>query len=126
MAADSRTVDGVVFESSTGNVFADLGLPDADEMLVKSTLVHEMNQTIRARGLTQTQAAALLGIGQPDLSRLLRGRRWDYTVGRLLEFLAALDEEVTVTVSPRRPDARPIQIVYSCAPDGGRCRLVIV
>jgi predicted XRE-type DNA-binding protein len=126
MRLKSRAVGDVVFESSSGNVFADAGLPDAEEMLVKSTLIYEMNQTIKDRGLTQTQVAELLGIGQPDLSRLLRGRRWGYSVDRLLRFLAALDEEVRITIKPKRPNAAPIEIAYSCAGDGEPCHMAIV
>ena len=58
----------------SGNIFADLGLPDAEDMLLKSTIVIELRRLIAQRKLTQTAAAKLIGIGQADLSRILRGR----------------------------------------------------
>ena len=61
-------------EVGSGNIFADLGLPDAEEMLLKSQIVMELSRLIKQRKLTQTAAAKLIGIGQPDLSNLLRGR----------------------------------------------------
>jgi predicted XRE-type DNA-binding protein len=128
MRLKTRTVQGVTITESSGNVFADAGLPDAEEMLVKSTLIHELNLAVKERGLTQTQAAEALGIGQPDLSRLLRGRRWDYSVDRLLQFLAVLDEDVRIIVKSKRPDAasRSIEITYSCSGDGEGCHMAIV
>lgn len=82
----------------SGNVFADLGLPDADEMLVKSALVIEIERTIARRGLTQSEAASLMGIDQPKVSHLLRGRFRGFSIERLTMFLARLGRDVDIVV----------------------------
>ena len=91
--------DNDVFVGS-GNVFADIGVPDADEMLLKSSLVIQLRRLIEARKLSQTVAAQLLGIGQPDLSKLLRGSLRAYSVERLMRMLTAFDQDVEITVRP--------------------------
>src|SRR5689334_2372239 len=83
-----------------GNVFADIGLPDADELRAKADLVIAVTRIIRQQRLTQTQAAALVGLGQPDLSRLLRGKMEGFSIERLIRVLAALGYEVVVQVRP--------------------------
>lgn len=92
--------DDTTVEVGSGNVFADLGLPDAEEMLVKSTLVVRIDRIVRERGLTQARTARLLGIEQPDVSNLLRGRMRGFSVDRLLRFLAALDQDVQIIIKP--------------------------
>lgn len=88
----------------TGNVFADLGFSDPDTHLLKASLVSRIQDVIAAEGWTQAQAAERMGIAQPDVSRLLRGRFRDYSVERLMRFLAALGCEVEILV--RRKGAR--------------------
>jgi predicted XRE-type DNA-binding protein len=95
-------------EASSGNVFADLGLPNAEEHLIKAQLVHRIYEIIRTRRWTQAKAAALLGISQPDVSRLLRGHFRDYSLERLLRLLMALDRDIEIVIkrkpaSSRRP-----------------------
>jgi len=68
-----------IVEVGSGNIFADLGLPDADDMLLNSKIVIELRRLIKQRKLTQTAAAKLVGVSQADLSRILRGQ----FVGRL-------------------------------------------
>ncbi len=89
-------------ELSSGNVFADLGLPDAEEHLVKAGLVLKIGKTIRARGMTQAEAAAALGIDQPKVSALLLGQFRGYSVERLMRFLVALGHDVEIVVRPKR------------------------
>src|SRR5580700_81424 len=89
-------------EPSTGNVFADLGLPDADEHLVKAGLVVRIGRIIRQRGLTQTAAAKLMGIDQPKVSAMLAGQFRGYSVERLMRFLVALGHDVDIVVRPRK------------------------
>jgi len=89
-------------EVGSGNIFADLGLPDADELQLKSQIVIMLSELIKARKLTQTEAAKRVGIGQPDLSNLLRGRFRGYSVERLMRMLTAFDQDVEITVRPRR------------------------
>lgn len=85
---------------SCGNVFADLGLPDAEERLLKAQLTAELRRLIESRTLTQTAAAKVLGTGQADLSKLLRGSLRGYSVERLMGFLTAFDQDVEITVRP--------------------------
>ena len=89
-------------EVGSGNIFADLGLPDADEMLLKAQIVVALHRLITARKLTQTEAAKRIGIGQPDLSNVLRGRFRGYSTERLMRMLTAFDQDVEITVRPRR------------------------
>lgn len=95
-------VEGVDFTISSGNIWADLGYPDAEEMLAKAELVMEINRIIRARRLTQAQAAAVMGIDQPKVSNLLRGRFRGYSLHKLLEFLASLGRDVEIVISRQR------------------------
>ena len=83
---------------SSGNVFADLGLPDAEEALTKSRLAQHIAETIARKRLTQVQAASLLGIDQPKVSALLRGRLTGFSTDRLLRFLTALDQDVEIVI----------------------------
>ena len=91
------------YETSSGNVFKDLGLPHAEEHLVKAQLVFKIDTLMKARHLTQVEAAALFGVRQPDVSKMLRGEFRQFSVERLLRFLVALDQDVE---SVRRRDSR--------------------
>lgn len=88
-------------EVGSGNVFADLGLPDADELLAKSELVLTIQRTMKARKLSQQKASELMGVDQPTLSKLLRGKLKSFTIGRLLGMLMKLDQDVEITIRPR-------------------------
>ena len=88
-------------EPSTGNVFADLGLADAGEHLIKAGLVVRIDRTIRQRKLTQAAAAQLMGIDQPKVSAMLAGHFRGYSVERLMRFLVALGHDVEIVVKPR-------------------------
>jgi predicted XRE-type DNA-binding protein len=104
--ADNPPLD---FEESSGNVFADLGFPHAEDELVKAKLTVAIHQLIKQRGLTQTEAAALLGTTQPQVSALMRCRAGTFSVERLMRFLTALGQDVEITVRPKddeRPSAR--------------------
>jgi predicted XRE-type DNA-binding protein len=84
------------------NVFADLGLRNPDQELMKARLTLEIFRIIQQRGMTQSQAAAALGVKQPQVSLLMRNRGNSFSVGRLLEFLTDLGQDVEVTVRPTR------------------------
>ena len=86
----------------SGNVFADLGLPNAEQELLKAQLTLQIYRLIKQRGLTQTQAAKALGIKQPHVSLLMRNRAGTFSVGRLMDFLTALGQDVEITVRPTR------------------------
>jgi predicted XRE-type DNA-binding protein len=88
------------YEVSSGNVFADLGLPDAEELLLKSQLVIELQRLIKLRKLTQSKAAALMGVAQPDLSNLLKGKLRGFSVERLLLMLTAFGRDIDIIVRP--------------------------
>ena len=95
------------FIPGSGNVFADLGLDDADEQMAKAELASQIRRLIEERGLNQTQAAALLGTTQARVSELYNGKIARMTYDRLLGFLNALDCDVAITVSPRRAEGLP-------------------
>ena len=88
------------YETSSGNVFEDLGLPHAEEHLVKAQLVFKIDTLIKARHLTQVEAATLFGVRQPDVSKMLRGEFRQFSVERLLRFLVALDQDVEIVIRP--------------------------
>jgi predicted XRE-type DNA-binding protein len=88
-------------EQSSGNVFADLGFPHPERELLKADLMLRIYRVIKARGLTQKQAGKILGIQQPHVSSLMRGRSGNFSVERLFEFLNALGQDVTIAVRPR-------------------------
>ncbi len=85
----------------SGNVFADLELPDAEEMQAKALLCMQINTIIKKRHLTQTQAADLLGIDQPKVSALIRGRLKGFSMERLFHFLNLLGRDVQIVVKPK-------------------------
>jgi predicted XRE-type DNA-binding protein len=90
------------YETGSRNVFKDLGVPNADEHMVKAQLVFKIDGIMKERRLTQVGAAALFGVRQPDVSMMLRGEFRQFSVERLLRFLVALDQDVEIVVRPRR------------------------
>jgi predicted XRE-type DNA-binding protein len=87
---------------SSGNVFADLGIPNADEHFVKAEIVLGIAARIKAKGLRQAQAARIMGLSQPDVSKLLRGSFAGYTLDRLFSFLRALGNDVRIEIVPTK------------------------
>jgi predicted XRE-type DNA-binding protein len=83
---------------SSGNVFADMGLPEAEEELTKAQLSSHIRHVIKRRRLTQVAAAALMGIDQPKVSALLNGRLANFSSERLMRLLTALGQDVDITV----------------------------
>jgi predicted XRE-type DNA-binding protein len=96
----SRTVRSISVEPGSGNVYADLGYPDADDMLLKARLVAKIADIIRRRGLTQAKAAKMLGLTQPKISRLLKGQFRGISQRRLLRCLTQLGRDVEIRVKP--------------------------
>lgn len=91
-------------ERGSANLFADLGLPDADALIVKAELVARIDAIIRRRGITQAEAARLLGLSQPDVSRLLRGAFREHSLERLLRILVTLGRDIEIVIRrPRSP-----------------------
>src|SRR5204863_5333316 len=95
-------------EAGSGNVFADLGLPNPDLARAKADLVQRIRRLIADHKLTPTKAAAILGVDAPRVSALVRGRVEGYSLDRLFRFLNALGQRVEITVRPAQPaTARP-------------------
>ena len=94
--------DEIGIERGSGNVFADLGRPDADAHLLKAELVTRIDKIICQRGLKQVEAAKVLGLSQPDVPRLLRGSFREYSVERLLRLLTALGRDVEIVIREPR------------------------
>src|SRR6202035_443892 len=91
------------------NVFADLGLPDADNHLLKAQIVAELFRLTTGRKLTQQKAGTLMGISQPEVSRLFKGHFREYSVGRLMAFLTAFDRDIEMVAGRRAKRARKAQ-----------------
>ncbi len=94
-----QAINGVTFETGSGNVFADMGLPDADELLLKAQIMQAINSEIKRRGLTQAAAGKLVGLAQPDLSRIATGRDPRFSTERLFAVLRNLGCDVEIIVS---------------------------
>ena len=92
-------------EEGSGNVFADLGLPDAEELEAKAQLAYRIGEIIRGRHLTQAEAASVLGATQPIVSNLMNGQLHGFSLERLVRFLNALDRDVEIVVR-KRPRSR--------------------
>ena len=95
----------ILVEQSSGNVFADLGLPNPEERLAKADLALAIAREIEARHLTQAEAADLLGVAQPDISNLMRGRLSGYSIERLTRLLNVLGRDVEIRVRRARAGA---------------------
>jgi predicted XRE-type DNA-binding protein len=91
----------VAVTASSGNVFADIGLPEADEELAKAQLASHIRHVLRARRLTQAAAAKLMGIDQPKVSALLNGRLTSFSSERLMRLLTALGQDVEITIKTK-------------------------
>lgn len=90
------------YEESSGNVFADLGFRNAEQELLKAKLILQLHRLLKQRGLTQDKAAKLLGTTQPQVSALMRCKPTSVSVGRLMEFLTILGQDVEVMLKPAR------------------------
>lgn len=91
---------------SGDNVFADLGLRDASTHFLKAQIVAELYRLANERNLTQTKAGDLMGISQPEVSRLFRGHFREYSIERLMTFLTAFDQDVEISVRPHGTDSK--------------------
>jgi predicted XRE-type DNA-binding protein len=95
-----------VHSVSSGNVFADLNVAEPEEAMAKAKLASAIEEIITRRGWTQTQAAEVLGIDQPKISALTRGRLDGFSIERLMRYLSALDYSVEIVIVPKSP-SRP-------------------
>jgi predicted XRE-type DNA-binding protein len=101
MKNDDRTEPE--FEQGSGNVFADLELENADQMLARAKLGFHVYQLLEGKKLKQREIASLLGIKQPEVSHLMNGHFNRFTTDKLLDFLKRLDRKVTVQISAHKP-----------------------
>src|SRR5260370_35067697 len=110
MAKKKTTIEA---EESSGNVFADLGLPNPEQELMKARLTLQIHRVIKARKLTQAQAGTLLGIPQPHVSDLMRGRARAFSAERLMEFTTALGHDVEVRCNRTRKGHGQMSVVVA-------------
>lgn len=96
-----RKQEEPVIEHGSGNVFADLGFADAEEVLAKAKLVQAISRTMAAKNMTQTELAQTLGIHQTKVSKLLRGITEGFSSDRLMGILNGLDQDVEIIIRPR-------------------------
>ncbi len=106
MASKTTKEMRVTIEKSSGNVFADLGLQNAAEALAKSELARCIAHALKRRSLTQREAAELLGIDQPKVSNISRGRLRGFSITRLMTYLMALNHDVQIVVHAPAPRKR--------------------
>jgi predicted XRE-type DNA-binding protein len=95
-------------DAGTGNVFADLALPHPDKLSLQAELSRLIYLQIKRRGLNQTHAAAILGLKQPDVCKLMNGRHTGFSAERLFRILNALDQDIQIIVRPKPPRAHRI------------------
>ena len=95
-----RIIDGIEVEIGSGNVFADIGLPDADKLKIKSGLVIEIIKAVRKLGLTQDEAARRMGITQPKVSGMLQGEFANLSERKLMDCLNRLGYDIEIKVKP--------------------------
>ncbi len=110
-----KASDRVAIYAGSGNVYADLGYPDADEMLVKAQLVFKIAEIIRRKGLTQVEAAKRLGLTQPKVSAMLRGQFRGFSERRLIDCLTSLGRDVQIVIkeAPERKAGGKLTVVIA-------------
>ena len=100
----TRLIDGVEVQQSSGNVFADLGLPDAEKLKIKTGLIIEIRKAMRSLGLTQLEAAKRMGITQPKVSDMMRGDFTNLSERKLMDCLTRLGYDIEIKVRPAKTD----------------------
>lgn len=97
-----RLIDGIEVQQGSGNVYADLGLPDAEKLKIKTGLVIEIRKAMRSLGLTQQEAAKRMGITQPKVSDMMRGAFANLSERKLMDCLTRLGYDIEISVAPPR------------------------
>ena len=95
-----KVIDGIEVQRSSGNVYADLGLPDADKLKIKTGLVIEIRKAMRRLGLTQQEAAKRMGLTQPKVSDMMRGDFSNLSERKLMDCLNRLGYDIEIKVKP--------------------------
>ena len=98
---------------SSGNIFADLGFPDAEERMAKINLALQINTLIKRKKLTQKQAAELLDIDQPKISALSTGKLTGFSLERLFRFLTILGQDITINITPKARSKKIAHVIVS-------------
>lgn len=111
--AETKRDTDVAITRGTSNVFADLGYPDAEERQTKLRLAHTINTIVERRHMSQADAAGKLGVNQPKISALAHYKLEGFSVGRLMTFLTALDQDIEIVIrkKPRSRAAARISVV---------------
>ena len=111
----TKLIDGVEIHEGSGNVYADLGYSNAEEMLVKARLVSKIAEIVRDKGLTQAQTAKVLGLTQPKVSALLRGQFRGISERKLIDCLTSLGRDVQIVIKdvPRRRAGGKLTVVFA-------------
>lgn len=112
MRKRTKTTNRIKAEKSSGNIFADLGLPHPERELLKAKLTLEIYRLIRKRNLTQAEAGKILGIKQPHVSALMRNRAGSFSVERLMDFLTALGQDVEIRTGLINPADRSLPVRF--------------
>ncbi len=100
----TRCIDGIEIQWDSGNVYADLGLPDAEKLKIKTGLAIEIRKAMRKLGSTQQQVAARTGITQPKVSDMMRGDFSNLSERKLMDCLTRLGYDVEISVRPARTE----------------------
>lgn len=112
MKTNRRKKSDAEVTHGSGNVFADLGLENPEDELLRAELLWHLRQEIGGRGLTQAEAAALLGVDQPGISRIMSGRFERFSIGRLLRFLIAAGRDVQIVLPASKKAKRKTGRVF--------------
>lgn len=105
-----RSETDLTVEDSCGNVFADLGLPHAEERLAKAMLSRTITHILRTRGWTQAHAARVVGMAASDMSDIVRGKLRRFSLDRLESLILDLDMDIHIRISPKRVASRRGQV----------------
>ncbi len=100
MNTKKKRLEDIEYVESSGNVFADLGIPEPEEAMAKAKIAMKIYETIKSKKLTQAKVAKILKISQPKVSLLLRGYLSDFSLERLLRFLNDLGQDVYISIVP--------------------------
>lgn len=108
-----KTIKKIQHQVGSDNIFADLGLEDADELLTRAKLGHSVRMILKDRGQNQKNISDLLKIDQSEVSKLMNGKYHLFSEGRLFGFLNRLDRKVTVQISPKRKNDTAQEVVFA-------------
>lgn len=105
------SADKLAYEKSSGNVFADMGLEDAEALMVRAQLGQAVRKILEDQKKKQREIATLLGIGQAEVSKLMSGKYHLFSEGRLLGFLNRLNQKIIIHIEPRQQGEQPLELL---------------